>query len=230
MSDNLKKLYKKINALKDLKAAIKEVKKAMFAEQKAESNNVKGDFLSKRSESVLNLFGREYQKKLDDDLDSNKEEAYDDSLNADTNRDYIIHTADEDDDDDSDLAEKEDFESIENDDARRDYIIHIADDDLREDKPEDYENHSRLKYLGRKKMIGNVLTHLIGTGNEDDHKYQMEVHLDRHNKNLPSIIVSVISPSGEILESSPVFYDSIKNAVQAIVDHNLKKVWGGDEK
>ncbi len=97
-----------------------------------------------------------------------------------------------------------------------------------EDKPEEQkatEPKSALQYLGRKKLLDGVLSHLIGTGADGHNHYQMDVHLEKHSKGIPCITLSLISPKGEVLDHSPDHHKDMKAAIKAIVSHNQKKAW-----
>lgn len=83
----------------------------------------------------------------------------------------------------------------------------------------------KLQYLGRKRIIGDILSHRIGTHKENDNSYQMDVHLDQYHKGIPCIILSVIAANGEVLERSPDYYKNMKEAIKAIVNHNTKRAW-----
>lgn len=82
-----------------------------------------------------------------------------------------------------------------------------------------------LKYLGRKKMLGGILSHMIGSGKDGEPHYQMDVHLEKHSKNMPSIILSHMSPKGEVLDHSPEYHKDMKSAIKSIVSHKMKKCW-----
>ena len=82
-----------------------------------------------------------------------------------------------------------------------------------------------LQYMGRKKILGGILSHLIGTGKESDPSYQMDVHLEKYNKGMPCIILSHMSPKGEVLDHSHEYYKDMKQAIKAIVNHKMKKAW-----
>lgn len=91
--------------------------------------------------------------------------------------------------------------------------------------PETANAAQPLKYLGRKKMLGGVLSHLIGSGNDGDNSYQMDVHLEKYNKGMPCVMLSLMSPKGEVLDHSPEHHKDMKDAIKAIVNHRMKKAW-----
>lgn len=91
--------------------------------------------------------------------------------------------------------------------------------------PETAHDAQPLKYLGRKKMLGGVLSHLIGSGHDGDNSYQMDVHLEKYNKGMPCVMLSLMSPKGEVLDHSPEHHKDMKDAVKAIVNHKMKKAW-----
>lgn len=86
-----------------------------------------------------------------------------------------------------------------------------------------------MKYLGRKKVINGILSHMIGTGNDGDNHYQMDVDLEKYNKEMPCVHVSLVSPNGEIKDQSPERYKKMKDAVSAVVLHKMKKAWNSNE-
>jgi len=92
-------------------------------------------------------------------------------------------------------------------------------------EPMESQKEYPLKYLGRKKMLGGILSHLIGSGQDGDNNYEMSVNLEKYNKGMPCVILSHISPKGEVLDHSDEHYDDMKNAIKAIVNHKMKKAW-----
>lgn len=84
---------------------------------------------------------------------------------------------------------------------------------------------SKLKYLGRKKIANGILTHIIGTGEDNDSHYHVDLHLEKYNQKQPAIVISVLSPKGEVLDHSNKTYSDIKEALKAIIKHKLKKTW-----
>lgn len=94
-----------------------------------------------------------------------------------------------------------------------------------QEQMEQPKQDKQLKYLGRKKIIGGILSHLIGTGEQNDNSYQMDVHLEKYHKGMPCVILSLISPKGEVLDHSPDHHKDMKEAIKAIVNHKMKKAW-----
>ncbi len=92
----------------------------------------------------------------------------------------------------------------------------------KEEKPKPDHN---LKYLGRKKLVDGILSHMIGSDEPDSHHYQMDVNMDKHAKGLPCVMLSAISHKGEILDHSADYHKDMKDAIKSIVHHKMKKAW-----
>lgn len=92
-----------------------------------------------------------------------------------------------------------------------------------EEKPMEGKQHG-LGYLGRKLANGKI-THMIGSGKDNDNHYQVEVDLSKHSRQLPAITLSHVSPKGVILDQHSEQHKSLKNAIQALMSHHMKKSW-----
>lgn len=102
--------------------------------------------------------------------------------------------------------------------------VEIEKNDKEIPEQEDKPQHN-LKYLARQKVVNGVLSHIIGTGEDNDPYYKMDVSLDKYQQKLPCVLVSLVSPKGDIKDQSSEQYKDMKTAIKALVNHHIKKSW-----
>lgn len=82
-----------------------------------------------------------------------------------------------------------------------------------------------LMHLGIHELAPNILTHVIGTGDNASHSYHCNVNLAALGKGIPHINVKIIDHAGRPLHESPKMYSDIKDAVADIVHHFNRREW-----
>jgi hypothetical protein len=86
-------------------------------------------------------------------------------------------------------------------------------------------NGGELQHLGVHELSPGVLTHIIGTGNNDTHHYHCEVNMASMAKGEPHIAIKVVDHTGRPLAHAPHVHNDMKKAVASIVKHFNKCEW-----
>jgi hypothetical protein len=82
-----------------------------------------------------------------------------------------------------------------------------------------------LKYIGRKKLSGAQMVHMVGSKDPSKPYYEISVNLHGHAQKIPSISVHSMHANGKLIDSSPRLHSDMKSAMKDVYSHAIGKGW-----